>query len=113
MKLSQEAKDKAAELKKLIYSQPPEVLYALMDFCSFDDEGMFAQGIEDAEEACEHNWATYQRFNNNTLHMGMMLPDIKVNMWGSEEDYDMADWEFSADQKAEYEGIKREKELDV
>lgn len=113
MKLSQEAKDKAAELKKLIYSQPPEVLYALMEFCSFDGEGMFAQGVEDAEEACEHNWATYKRFNRNTLHMGMCLPDIKVDMWGSEEDYDMEDWCISEDQSLPYEATKREKELDV
>lgn len=114
MKLSEEAKQKAAELKKLIYSQPPEVLYAMMDFCTFDEtESMSREGVEDAEQEAEFNFATYKQFNRQSLHMGMNLPKIKVDLIGEEDGYDLADWKFSKDQKAPGESIKREKDLDV
>lgn len=113
MKLSEEAKQKAHEIKKMIWEQPPEVLYALMDFCTFDEtEPMSREGVEDAEEEAEFNFATYKQFNRQSLHMGMNLPKIKVDLIGEDDGYDLHDWKFSEDQKASGESIKREKELE-
>lgn len=116
MKISQEARQKAYDIKKMISEQTPEVIYALMDFCTFDEtEPMSREGVEDAEQEQEQefNFATYKQFNRQTLYMGMNLPRIKVDLIGEEDSYDLHDWKFSEDQKASGESIKREKELDV
>lgn len=81
MKISEEHKEKAREIKIILSRLEPEVLYHLALFMDFDpcDEGMFSQCVYEAIEKADV-YSSDGKPQDFILRMGLALPDIKVRI---------------------------------
>lgn len=93
MKLTDEHRAKAIQIRNLLKEQPAEVLYILSDFMDFDDyEAMSSQSVYDAAEKADI-YSTDGEDITLILGMGMCLPRLKVTLHFEKDEY--GDWELS------------------
>lgn len=89
----------ARELRRLIFSQPPEVIQHLADGVSFDDEYANVQSdIHDAidEMFCDNGFPSNGILKRQKVYCGLSLPTLRVDITVSGEDGEQTfDWEFS------------------
>lgn len=80
MKISEENRKKAVEIRHMISKLDPEVLYALADFMDiegFADDGMQSRCVYEAMEKADVH-STDGSPQKYFMFMGMALPTIKV-----------------------------------
>ena len=81
MKISEEHKQKAREIRIILDRLEPEVLYHLARFMDFDpcDEGMSSQCVYEAMEKADVH-SSDGKSQDFILRMGLNLLDIKVRV---------------------------------
>ena len=97
--ITDEHRAKAREISDLIKGAPPEVLALLADFCSADDgEPMLNSGIDDALEDMfsRDGYPENKKEIKRTIHVGMCLPDIEIDVKFDENTDEVYTWDFSA-----------------
>jgi hypothetical protein len=95
----QAAREKARELRRLIFSQPPEVIQHLADGITVDDECANCQGdIHDAidEMFCDNGFPDNGILKGQKIYCIFSLPILLVDIAVSGDEGEQTfDWEFS------------------
>ena len=99
MNISEEARQKAREIKIMLSRLEPEVLYSLADFMDVEgcaDDGMHSQCVYEAAERADI-WSNDGKPQEFIMYMGMSLMPVIVTynfQQVDEEDYEIANAEI-------------------